>query len=128
MKRHEETFLFAKKLTVDAQEIRSDTFLCDGYSDFLLMYDITKKGTPPNLSTVQIYVLFHDEDGNAYPYEDGVFGLLLEEESSMDCKRAFAGKCIGREMSIKAVAAGTLSGTNYFTVNARAQFFSRENK
>ncbi len=128
VRRCEITFIDAEKLQADKANIGSKSFICDEYSDFLLLYEVSKSGTPPDTSTVQFHVRFHDRKDKIYNYEDGAFGLLLEEESSVPCFRAFRGRCIGREMSVKAVASGTLSTTNYFTVGARVQFFKEEGK
>lgn len=126
VKRCEIIFIEDEHLQADKANIGSKSFICDEYSDFLLLYEVAKEGTVPDTSTVQFYVRFHDRKDKMYNYEDGAFGLLLEEESSVPCLRAFRGRCIGREMSVKAVASGTLSTTNYFTVGARVQFFRDE--
>ncbi len=126
IQRCEITFIEAEHLQADKANTASKSFICDAYSDFLLLYEVAKSGTPPDTSTVQFYVRFHDRKDKIYNYEDGAFGLLLEEESSVPCLRAFRGRCIGREMSVKAVASGTLSTSNYFTVGARVQFFRDE--
>lgn len=126
LRRCEIIFIEGEQLVADAQTAASKSFICDDYSDFLLLYEVAKAGTVPDTSTVQFYVRFHDRKDKIYNYEDGAFGLLLEEESSVPCLRAFRGRCIGREMSVKVVASGTLSTTNYFTVGARAQFFRDE--
>ena len=123
VKRCEIIFIEAERLQADKAKVASKSFICDEYSDFLLLYEVAKDGTVPDTSTVQFYVRFHDRKDKIYNYEDGAFGLLLEEESSVPCLRAFRGRCIGREMSVKAVASGSLSTSNYFTVGARVQFF-----
>lgn len=126
VKRREETFFFNEKLFADAMTKLSPAFNCAEYTDFLLMYSITEGGTPPDTSTVQIWVQFLDQQNNVYLYEDGAFGLLLEGESSTPCNRAFKGQCIGKEMSIKIKGSGTLSTTNYYVVKVRVQFFRKE--
>ncbi len=112
------------KLVADGQTAVSHTKIPDQAKDFIVYYSVAKTGTPPAKSYTRIEIQHIDSDGNAYTLTDGLAEDLLEEVTFVPVARAVPGKAVGSEIRVKLTGAGTLSTSNYFTVNARIEFMT----
>ena len=121
--RREVVLMRDQTFVADAQSVVLPSKLTDQDSEFVLLVKVAKSGTPPALSYIWVKPRFVDDQGNAYRMVDESLGDLIIEVTGVPDGYAVRGKCVGKEIQVIVVAGGTLSTSNYFTVNARLQFY-----
>ncbi len=104
-------------MTVDNNDYVSAEIDVSDSSNFLIMYDLTEPGAAmTNEDRVRIIIQFREVGGTWRDYENGPFGALYEEESTVPCNRCVHGVCSGERMRV-------IARTDYANVNPAASYF-----
>ncbi len=112
-------------LTVDDTDYLSTAYFpeitCMPSSKFLIMYDITETGVLVNGDRVFFIVQFREAGGTWRDYRNGLFGSLVEEESTTPCNISVSGVCVGERMRVIALTDYTNAtpANNYFTITVK---------
>ena len=105
-------------------EARAPPVDCEDADQFMLLIDIGEGGTVDHSATLTFSPLFIDDDGHEYINGNTTWGTFAIAGSAVPEKVAVNGPVLSKVMGLKVVSAGTLSTTNYFTLNARIVFMS----
>lgn len=108
----------AVALTADDTTTSSAELDCSQAKKFLLGYDLSETGTMTDADKVRIKIQFRKDGGTWRDYENGPFGALYEEESTIPCNKCVSGDCVGENIRVQVITdyANTTPTTTYFTI------------